>query len=72
MKTMTSHVHSSNASNQNEAADPRPGHYYVSAMTSALAIRPQSAKRTDRKTRKEPTAEQKEAAAARRAATRTQ
>jgi hypothetical protein len=37
-------------------------------MTSALAIRPQSAKRTDRKTRKEPTAEQKEAAAARCAA----
>lgn len=35
--------------------------------TSTLAIRPQSAKRADRKTRKEATPEQKEAAAARRA-----
>lgn len=33
MKTITSHVHSSNASNNNtQAADPRPGHYYVSAI----------------------------------------
>jgi len=36
-------------------------------MSTALTIRPQSAKRTDRKTRKEATPEQKEAAAARRA-----
>jgi len=36
-------------------------------MSTALTIRPQSAKRPDRKTRKEATPEQKEAAAARRA-----